>query len=50
MTKKKTRSADELTTLDDFLQEEGKLDEFEAVAIKEVLAWQSFRASALQKE
>ena len=39
MTKKKTpRSTDELMTLDDFLKEEGKLEEFEAVAIKEVLA------------
>ena len=28
------------TTLDDFLQEDGKRDEFEVVAIKEVLAWQ----------
>ncbi|SKA38676.1 Helix-turn-helix domain-containing protein [Enhydrobacter aerosaccus] len=34
------RSAAKLTTLDSFLQEEGKRDEFEAVAIKEVLAWQ----------
>lgn len=33
------RSAAELTILDDFLRREGKLDEFEAVAIKEVLAW-----------
>ena len=29
-----------LTTLDDFLGEEGKRDEFEAIAVKEVLAWQ----------
>ena len=40
MKKKTTRSTEELTTLDDFLKEEGKLEEFEAVAIKEVLAWQ----------
>lgn len=41
MKKKKTvRSAKKLPTLDDFLKEEGKLEEFEAVAIKEVLAWQ----------
>ena len=41
MKKKKTaRSIAKLATLDDFLKEEGKLDAFEAVAIKEVLAWQ----------
>ena len=43
-TKKKTRkvprSVRALGSLDDFLKEQGKLDEFEAVAIKEVLAWQ----------
>ncbi len=38
--KKPARSTAKLTTLDDFLQGEGKRDEFEAVAIKEVLAWQ----------
>ena len=39
--KKKTpRSTGKLTTLDDVLKEEGKLEEFGAVAIKEVLAWQ----------
>jgi antitoxin HicB len=38
--KKRTRSTDELTMLDDFLKQEGRLEEFEAVAIKEVLAWQ----------
>ncbi len=36
----RARSAAKLTTLDGFLKGEGKLDEFEAVAIKEVLAWQ----------
>ena len=40
MKKKKPRSTDSLTTLDDFLKEEGKLEEFEAIAVKEVLAWQ----------
>lgn len=30
------RSTEELATLDDFLREEGKLEEFEAIAIKEV--------------
>jgi phage-related protein/predicted XRE-type DNA-binding protein len=34
------RSVRGLTRLDEFLSEEGKLEEFEAVAIKEVLAWQ----------
>ena len=40
--KKKTvpRSARSPRSLDDLLKEEGKLEEFEAVAIKEVLAWQ----------
>lgn len=38
--KKPARSAATLTALDDFLQEQGKRDDFEAVAIKEVLAWQ----------
>jgi predicted XRE-type DNA-binding protein len=40
MKRKTARSAAELSTLDEFLKEEGKLEEFEAVAIKEVLAWQ----------
>ncbi len=34
------RSAAKLTTLDDVLKEDGRLEEFEAAAIKEVLAWQ----------
>ena len=38
--KKALRSTDRLTKLDDYLAEQGKLAEFEAVAIKEVLAWQ----------
>jgi antitoxin HicB len=38
MTKKRTTQ--DLTTLDDFLEEEGARDAFQAVAIKEVLAWQ----------
>ena len=37
------RSTAKLATLDDFLQGEGKRDEFEAVAIKEVLACKSWR-------
>ncbi|MFL4986458.1 MAG: helix-turn-helix domain-containing protein [Xanthobacteraceae bacterium] len=49
MKKKKVRRAtDDLTTLDDFLKEEGKLEEFEAVAIKEVLAWQIAEAMKAQ--
>jgi len=42
MKKKKTvaRSPAKLSTLDDLLKKDGKLDEFQAVAIKEVLAWQ----------
>lgn len=54
-TKKKVarRSPAKLTTLDDFLKEEGKLEEFEAVAIKEVLAWQlaeAMRTSNLSRK
>jgi antitoxin HicB len=49
MRKKTTkRSTGKLTTLDDFLKEEGKLEEFEAVAIKEVLAWQIAEAMRAQ--
>ena len=40
-TKKRVpRSTSGFDTLDDFLKEEGKLEEYQAVAIKEVLAWQ----------
>ena len=38
--KKKARSPTGLSTLDDFLKDQGKLEEFQATAIKEVLAWQ----------
>ena len=49
MKKRKTvRSAAKLAALDDFLKEEGKLEEFEAVAIKEVLAWQIAEAMRAQ--
>ena len=41
---KRPRSARKLSTLDDFLTREGKREEFEAVAIKEVLAWQIVEA------
>lgn len=47
-TKKKPRSTGKLTRLDDFLKHEGKLEEFEAVAIKEVLAWQIAEAMKQQ--
>ncbi len=47
--KRKTlRSTDRLATLDDFLKREGKLEAFEAVAIKEVLAWQIAQAMKQQ--
>jgi antitoxin HicB len=38
--KKVIRSVAKLTTLDDLLGEDGRRDEFEAIAVKEVLAWQ----------
>lgn len=38
--KKTRRTSEELSTLDDFLAEDGTLAEFEAQAIKEVIAWQ----------
>jgi predicted DNA-binding protein (UPF0251 family) len=38
--RKAPRSSAEFSTLDDFLKSEGKLEEFQAIAIKEVLAWQ----------
>lgn len=38
--KKAARSTENLSTLDDFLAGEGTLAEFEAVAVKEVIAWQ----------
>lgn len=47
--KKAPRTDDDLATLDDFLKEQGKLEEFEAVAIKEVLAWQIAEAMKAQK-
>lgn len=42
--KRARRSTAKLSTLDDFLESEGKREEFEATAIKEVLAWQSTEA------
>lgn len=46
---KRTRSARRLSTLDDFLAKQGKREEFEAVAIKEVLAWQIGEAMKANK-
>jgi hypothetical protein len=49
---RKPRSAGKLRTLDDFLTEQGKREEFEAVAVKEVLAWQigeAMKASKLSR-
>ena len=42
--RKAARSAAELSTLDSFLKDKGKLEEFQATAIKEVLAWQILEA------
>ena len=37
---KKPRGTEDLTTLDDVLEADGVREDFQAVAIKEVLAWQ----------
>jgi hypothetical protein len=42
---KASRSPDKLSTLDDFLREEGTLVEFETVATKEVLARRDLTAT-----
>jgi hypothetical protein len=44
MTKKTPRSTEGFTTLDSVLETEGVRDAFQAVAIKEVLAWQIDKA------
>ena len=51
LTKKprRLRKTGKLSTLDDFLAGEGKRGEFEAVAIKEVLAWQIGEAMKASK-
>jgi predicted XRE-type DNA-binding protein len=46
--KKSARAAADLATLDDFLAEQGTLAEFEAMAIKEVIAWQISEAMKAQ--
>ena len=38
--KKTSRTTADLSTLDGFLKDQGKLEDFQATAIKEVLAWQ----------
>lgn len=42
--KKSPRSPVKLSTLDDFLKDDGKLEEFQASAIKEVFAGQTTQA------
>src|SRR5882757_6197004 len=46
---KRARGTGKLSTLDDFLAAEGKREEFEAVAVKEVLAWQIGEAMKANK-
>ena len=43
---KSPRSPAGLSTLDDLLKEDGKLEVFQATAIKEVLAWQVAKPSS----
>lgn len=47
--KKASRSVADLSTLDDFLKEEGTFEEFQSIAIKEVLAWQIAEAMKANK-
>jgi antitoxin HicB len=47
--KQEPRAAAELATLDELLTEDGTLERFQAVAIKEVLAWQITEAMKAQK-
>jgi hypothetical protein len=47
--KKKPRSSADLSTLDDFLKEEGTFEEFQSIAIKEVLACQIAEAMKANK-
>lgn len=49
MATKKPRSTEGLSTLDGFLAEEGVRETFQAVAIKEVLAWQIEQAMKTEK-
>jgi hypothetical protein len=43
--KKTTRSTVGLSTLDDFLKDQGKLEDFQATAVKEVLTWEITEAT-----
>ena len=47
-TSKTTRRAGHGSSLDDFLSERGALEDFQAVAIKEVIAWQIQKAMVEQ--
>ena len=49
MTKKKKKNPHHGSTLDDFLKEEGVLEEFRAAAVKEVIAWQIAKAMKERK-
>lgn len=49
MATKTPRSTEGFTTLDDFLGEQGTREAFQAVAVKEVLAWQIEQAMRDQK-
>src|SRR5580698_6953241 len=49
MTTAKPRGTEGFSTLDSFLESEGSRDAFQAVAIKEVLAWQIAEAMKKQK-
>jgi len=46
---RKPRNTKDLSTLDEFLDEQGTREAFQAVAIKEVLAWQIIQAMKEQK-
>ncbi len=48
MATKKIRSTEGFSTLDDFLEGQGTREAFQAVAIKEVLAWQIAEAMKAQ--
>jgi DNA-binding Xre family transcriptional regulator len=49
MTRKKKRNPHHGSRLDDFLAEEGVLEEFRASAVKEVIAWQIEKAMKEKK-
>ena len=49
MTTKKKRNPHHGSTLDDFLKTEDLLEAFQAIAIKEVIAWQLQKAMTEQK-